>query len=480
MKSLWKQTVAIFLILSFIVMPQTARSLTIKEEEDLSQRVLAMIRRQYDMIQDPVIVEYINQLGQNMLKAISPQPFNYRFYVIEQPVYNAFATPAGHIFFNSGLIAALENEHELAGIMAHEIAHVTRRHISQKIAQAKKVQLATLAGMAAGALLGVAGAGAAAQGVMMGSAAAGQSAMLAYSRQDELEADETGLQILTRSGFDAEGLLSGLKIIRSKQWFGSDQIPTYLMTHPGSEERIINLANLIETQGLKDRASSGFDPKAFALVQTRLITLYGDETAAMNRFKAGVRDAPEDPINHYGYGLILARVGNRQSAIEHLQKALEKRAFDPFFLTDLGRVYYLDGRFQDALKTLGGALSIDPGYPEAVFYLGRTYIGLGEYAKAVSLLEPLAEKSPGYTAGFYALGEAYGRQKKMGEAHYYLGHFYWNRKDAKNAAFHLKRASQLILDAQKQEKINEMLKTVGKEAPESDAAAQKPSQLRSK
>ena len=98
-------------------------------------------------------------------------------------------------------------------------------------------------------------------------------------------------------------------------------------------------------------------------MQTRLISLYGDETIAMNRFETSVRDAPDDPVNQYGYGLILARVGNRKAAIEHLKKALEKRAFDPFYLTDLGRVYYLDGQFQDALKTIGGALSIDPEYP---------------------------------------------------------------------------------------------------------------------
>ncbi len=455
------------LLLASLFIPQPALGITIKEEEELSKEVLDIVKKQYTIIQDPVVVHYINKLGQSMLKAIPPQPFTYRFYVIEQHVFNAFATPAGHIFFNSGLIEALDNEDELAGIMAHEIAHVVHRHISRKIEQAKKVQLATLAGMAAGALLGMGGVGAAAQGVMMGSAAAGQSALLAYSRENELEADDTGLEILSKSGFDEEGLLSGLKIIRSKQWFGSEQIPTYLLTHPASEDRIINLANLIEMRGKKARAAAGFDPKAFKLVQTRLISLYGDEMVAMKRFEAEIRKDPEDPMNQYGFGLILARVGNRTSAVEHLKKALEKRAFDPFFLTDLGRIYYLDGRFQDALKTLGGALSIDPNYPEAVFYLGRTYIEMGDYAKAVSLLEPLVEKTPGYTTAFYALGEAYGRQKKMGDAHYWLGQFYWIRGDMKNATFHLKRASQLINDDKKKQKIDEMLKPLKKGATES-------------
>lgn len=467
--SIYRRGVTTLLIV-FLILPQAAFGITIKEEEELSKEVLAIVDRQFKIIQDPIIAKYINELGKSMIKSIPPQPFTYHFYVIEEDVYNAFATPAGHVFFNSGLIAAFQKEEELAGVMAHEIAHVTNRHISQKIERSKKMQLATLAGMAAGALLGLGGAGALAQGVMIGSAAAGQSAMLAYSRENEFEADETGLVILTKSGFGAEGLLSGLKIIRSKQWFGSEQFPTYLSTHPASEERIVNLANWIETQGDSARATTGFDPETFRLAQTRLITMYGDEIVATNRFKAAVRDDPDDPMNQYGYGLILGRTGNRKIAVEHLKKALEKRAFDPFILTDLGKVYFLDGRFEEALKTLDGALSIDPHYPEAVFYTGRTYIETGNFAKAVSLLEPLVEKSPGYTTAYYALGEAYGKQNKQGEAHYYLGLFYWHRKDAKNSAFHLRRASKMISDEKKLKNIEKILKVFDKNSEESGSA----------
>jgi len=328
------------------------------------------------------------------------------------------------------------------------------------------MQLATLAGMAAGALLGLGGAGAAAQALTIGSAAAGQSAMLAYSRENELEADETGLGILTKSGFSGDGLLSGLKIIRSKQWFGSEQFPTYLSTHPASEERIANLANWIEMEGKNSAPAPGFAPEIFRLVQTRIIALYGDKTVAANRFAAAVRDNPEDPMNQYGYGLILGRTGNRKKAIEHLKMALEKRAFDPYILTDLGKVYYFDGRFEDALKTLDGALSLDPHYPEAVYYSGRTYIETGDFAKAISLLEPLVRKSSGYTTAYYALGEAYGKQNRMGDAHYYLGLFYWNRKDAKNAAFHLRRASKMVSDKDKLKNIEKMLRVFNKKARE--------------
>jgi predicted Zn-dependent protease len=467
----WKILAFIF---ACILIPHTALGISIKEEEELSREVLEIIRKRFKIIEDPIVVRYIDRLGKKMVEVLPPQPFTYHFYVIEEQVFNAFATPAGHIFINSGLIEALQNENELAGVLGHEIAHVANRHISKKIEHSKKVQLATLAGMAAGALLGVGGAGAAAQGVTMGSMAAGQSVLLAYSRDDELEADETGLDILSRSGFGGEGLLSSLKIIRGKQWFGSEQIPTYLSTHPASEERIVNLGNWIETRGEKARATGGFDKENFSLVQTRLISLYGEEILALNRFEALVKDHPEDPMNQYGYGLIQARLGNRESAIAHLKKALEKRAFDPYILTDLGRVYFLDGRFSDALKTLEGAVSIEPAYPEALLHLARTHTENGDYAKAASLLETLIEKSPGYKMAYYALGEAYGKQHKDGESHFYLGLFYWYRQDPKNAEFHLNRASKLISDEAKMKQIDEILGKVRKENSKQGDPAHRP------
>ena len=97
----------IFLFTGSIIYPQTAMGISIKEEEELSKEVLALVYKQYKLVDDPLVVRYINRLGNKILKSLPPQPFKYQFYVIEEDVYNAFATPAGHIFFHSGLLAAL-------------------------------------------------------------------------------------------------------------------------------------------------------------------------------------------------------------------------------------------------------------------------------------------------------------------------------------------------------------------------------------
>jgi predicted Zn-dependent protease len=198
-------TMAAFLISTIVVMVPEGICITIQEEREMSKEFMAVVRAQFPLIEDPVINDYVNRVGKRILAAIPPQPFDYQFHVLHEDVYNAFATPAGHIFFNSGLFAALDSEEELAGIIGHEIAHVVCRHISDRIESSKKIGMATLAGMVAGVLLGAGGAAAAASAVTMGSVAAGQTAALAYSRENEMQADQLGLEYLTLAGYSGEG-----------------------------------------------------------------------------------------------------------------------------------------------------------------------------------------------------------------------------------------------------------------------------------
>ena len=440
-----------------IFAPKGALCITIQEEEEMSRKVMKVIIENYELINDPMIVNYINEIGQKVVSALPPQPFEYHFYVIKNDDYNAFATPAGHVFVNSGLLEAMENEEELAGILSHEIAHVVCRHISQKIERAQKIGIATLAGIAAGILLGVGGSAAAANAVTIGSAAAGQSLELSYSRDDEFQADQIGLICLTKAGYNGKGLLSMLKKLRSKRWFGPDQIPTYLSTHPGTEERMSNIDTWLEQN---KKAKAHIDSYNFARVHTRLVAVYGHKSVALRKFKSEVKNHPEDPLAQYGYGLILARTGDRKNAISHLKKALGKKAFDPYMLKDLGRIDFLDGRYQEALNTLESAASISSDDPEVFFYLGRTQMELGRLKEAAVTFEELIAKKYDYPRAFYSLGETYGKLGRLDEAHYCLGIYYKKKNDLKNALFHLKRALENMSDPDKREKIEKMLKEI--------------------
>jgi predicted Zn-dependent protease len=442
-----------------------AMAISIKEEEKLAREFMKVMGQRYELVSDPAIVRYVNEIGKKILAVMPVQPFNYRFYVIKEDVYNAFAIPAGQIFIHSGLLAAMESEDELAGIIGHEIAHVVNRHISKRIDRAKKIDLATMAGMVAGIFLGVAsGDPSAAQVMTIGSAAAGQTASLAYSREDESQADQYGLQYIVKAGYDPHGLLSALRRIRSKQWFGSEQIPTYMMTHPAVEDRITSIDTWITMNPKQSPAgtSTSGDGKAFQHINTRLRALYGDSETTLDEFEKALALQPDDADLAYGYGLILARVDRRSEAVVYLKKALAKNMLDIDILVDLGRVYFQDGRYQDALTTLQGALTSSTATdPEGLFYLGRTQLALGQFDRAADSLETLIADYPTYQQAYYFLGETYGKLERTGEAHYYLGLFYFNNREFQIARFHLQRAQKTLNDPVKLKAIEEHLQAIG-------------------
>ena len=435
------------------VVPEGA-CITIQEERELSREFMAMVKARYELIDDPLIVDYVNRVGKRILATVPPQPFTYEFYVIHEDVYNAFATPAGHIFINSGLLAALTSEDELAGILGHEIAHVVCRHISDRIESSKKIGMATLAGMVAGVLLGAGGGGAVASALTVGSVAAGQTASLAYSRENETQADQLGLDYLTEAGYGGEGLLTSLQKIRSKQWYDSKQIPTYLTTHPASEARMSYIDNWLHQHhaaGTEKRPDVG----DFDMVRTRVIALYTDAALALDHFKAAVAASPRAPMANYGYALALSRADRWGEAAEYMQRAIEGNAMATDMLQDLGKIYFYKGQYDKALNALSSG---DPAkYPESQLYRGRILLETGHLAEARETFESIIQEHKDYTQAYYYLGESNGRIGDMFGAHFNLGCFYQLKGDRKNADFHLKRALKLAVSPSQQEMAQQRL-----------------------
>ncbi|MBW1820346.1 MAG: M48 family metalloprotease [Deltaproteobacteria bacterium] len=463
MQFVWKSLLIclFFLLVTGALIPKAALSITAAEEEELSREFMNVVLKSVKFVEDPDIVNYVNKVGKKIVSVLPPQPFTYHFYIIKEDVYNAFATPAGHIFIYSGLMAAMDNEEELAGIIGHEIAHVLCRHISQKIDRSKKISIATLAGIAAGIFLGAEGAGEIGSAVMMGSMAAGQSMTLAYSRRDERQADQIGLKYLTKAGYSGYGLLTMLRKIRSKHWFGTEQVPTYLITHPAPEERLAYIGAWLE-KNMKKPPPLETDSSEFKRVNTRLVALYGDETLSLRKYKSAVTKNPKNPMANYGYGLVLARIGNRKDAAVYIKRALEREAFNPEFLVALGRIYFLDGQYKKALTILESAVSIAPDDPEGLFYIGRTQMELGRFKDAESTLKTLTKKYPDYKPGFYFLGNTYGKQGNLADAHYTLGLYYTKKREYRNAVVQFEKALEKMTDPHKREEIKNLLKKVSR------------------
>ena len=229
------------------------------------------------------------------------------------------------------------------------------------------------------------------------------------------------------------------------------------MTHPAVEDRIAFITSWIESYNEKSKPIPLVNPDAFTRVHTRVETRYVDEQVALSSLESEVERNPEDPLAHYRYGLVLARIGKRQQAISEMRIALTKRAFDPYILKDLGWVYFLDGKYEQALKTLEAACTMIPDDPECLFYLGRTQLELGDLAKASDYLYKLTREYPQFTQGYYFLGQCLGKQQQLGEAHYYLGIFYLRSMDRKNAVIQLRQALKHIQDDKKRKEVQDWL-----------------------
>lgn len=443
--------VAFFFVFGAII-PRYAAAITISEEKKLWKEFYQTLCRQYTIIDDPIINHYINHLGQKILAAAPPQPFKFHFYVIHQDVINAFAAPAGHIFVFSGLFAVMENEDELAGILSHEIAHATCRHISTMIEQSKKTNMLSLAGLAAGILIGIGGAPSAGSALAFGSVATGQSIALAYTREHEMQADQIGRAYLVKAGYSVFGLIGALKIIRSREWFGEGSVPAYLKTHPAIADRIAYLDNLVKNK----KAPIPVKSYAFDLARARLIGMYGNIDTAAARLSDILAKDPKNPAMLYGYGLALARKGDFEKGASMIQKALKIRE-DPVMRIDLGRIAYLSGKTRQAVEILTAIPGIERLGPGGLVYLARAFLNEKKVAAAVATCKKLLAAYPDNTEGLYVCGRAFGNSGDMANAHFYLGKYYEKTGDVANAIFHFNQALAATTDAGRKKKIKKIL-----------------------
>ncbi len=450
-------TLVAFLVVSLSPLP--VQAISPSAEEDLSVRFMKAVQERFVMVDDPVVVRYVEAIGSRIVRALPAQPFQYRFFVIDESSYNAFAGPGGVIFIHSGLIAAMDNEHELAGILGHEIAHVYARHISDRIARSKKIGIVTLAGLVTAIALGATGAGTVAGAAMIGSLAAGKTMELAYTREDETQADQLGVEILVKADFNPQGLLTMMEKIRQQQWFGTDQIPTYLRTHPAAENRVAYLSSWIQRKekdaSLVPISTASVD---FLKMRNRIKAIYGDFQSAEDYFQKALGNAPDDEMAWYGTALVAERKEAYKAAIDGLKKVLPQHAFDADILTDLGRVYFKSGQYQKARQLLKSALSQNQALIEGRYYLGRTDLEMGDLNTALASFEAVSKKQPNYRQNAYFLAQIYGKQGRKGDAYYQLGSWYDNKKDAKAAIVQYKKALTLIQDPDRKKEIRGRIK----------------------
>jgi predicted Zn-dependent protease len=204
---------------------------SLEREIGLGKQLAQEVERSSKMIDDPVVTEYVNRVGQNLVRNSDARvPFTIK--VIDSDEVNAFALPGGFFYVNSGLILRAQEEAELAGVMAHEISHVTARHGTKNASKGELMQLATIPLM----LLGPGGW--AGYGIYQGLNLALPLTFLKFSRDAEREADFLGLQYMYKAGYDPNAYVTFFERIQADEKRRPGTIPKVFSTHPPTPERI--------------------------------------------------------------------------------------------------------------------------------------------------------------------------------------------------------------------------------------------------
>ena len=410
----------------------------LKEEMEMGRELEVLAKSSFPIIEDPEVRDYVQGLVDRIVKQLPPQPYKFPANVIRHKALNAFAAPGGFVFVYSGLIMALKHESELAGVLSHEIAHVTQRHIAGRIERGRIISLGSLIGMLAGVAAGVAGGGSAAGAAMVGTMAASSAATLNYSRVDENDADRFGLQYLVKAGFNPRGLCSAFEIMRSQSWGSAGSIPTYLSTHPDMDLRISGMRAAFETMP-RSLLSRKDDDRDFLRVQTLLWARYGDADHAKRVFDSrGDRNA----VNLLGKAILASRQNRVDDAEKLFAKALSRAPRDALILREAGIFEYEKGDMKKARRCLEQALDIAPRDYYGRFFYARLLDDAGDSAGAQKAYREVLRHVPDDSEVHTYYGRSLGASRNLCEGYVHLAYASLYAGSSKKAAVWLDRAKK--------------------------------------
>ncbi len=397
------------------------------EERHLGEELMRRIRQSLRLIEDPEITEYIQSLGYQLVANSDTPAQDFTFFVINDTSINAFAAPGGFIGINSGLILTTESESELASVMAHEIVHVTQRHLARAIEKANKMNLPATAALIAAIIL--AGKNTQlGQAAIMTSMAGNTQNQLNFTRAHEQEADRLGMEILADAGFNPQSMPTFFEKLQQASRFYDNRLPELLKTHPVTLSRIADSRNRAEQYPVKKKF---MENDAYRLIQAKLRVLSSENPTIYikdfenitKRNRATIKGQGTDH-EYYGYALALLAANRYGEARMQINKLLAKDPGKIPYIIVLAKVEMADKHLSEALQNLSAALDLYPhNHPLTVVYAnalmesgqaGAARILLKEHVRRISkdptlyALLARAEVDAGYKANSHqSLAEYY-------------------------------------------------------------------------
>jgi len=401
-----------------------------QDERRIAKQILADVAISNQVLRDVEIVDYLKSLGDRLVRASDDKQQDFHFFVVKDLSINAFAMPGGVIGVHTGLFLASNSESELAGVVGHEIGHVTQHHLARMLAKQKTDTFKNIAGLAI-AVLAARGNPQLANAALTASTAAGVQRQLDYSRAHEREADRVGLTVLDRAGFDPRGMPGFFAVLQRGSRFVEGSAPSFLRTHPLTTDRISDVENRVARMPYRQVASS----QEYYYVRAKLRASNGSSPAAVEQFKRNIDTGrfANKIAEHYGLGVALLRK-NRLDAARAEVRWLEKNAAQSPFIDNLkARIEVAADNPKQAGQFYGQGLKRFPENRGLIYGYAEHLLASKQAKKTATFIK---SKQPLYAADAYlyqllaksyymqnkkllrhqAQGEAYYRQYNLGRA----------------------------------------------------------------
>lgn len=391
---------------------------------------------------DPEVQEYIQDVGMKLAAQAQDGDFRFRFFVVNDPAINAFALPGGYIGVHSGLLLATQGESELAGVLAHEISHVTQRHISRAVYANQRSSILTMAAMLGAILLGAAGgSGDAITGAIAAAQGVAAQQQINFTRANEYEADRVGVGVLSAAGFDPMGMPDFFETLARQTGPLASQAPEFLRTHPVTVNRI---AETRERAAALPRRAGGADTDGYALARARVRVLTSPTPEKALAYFLGIQadDPAEAGRVGNGYGIALSRMelGQYREAREAFRQLLAEHPGVIPFHTGLAAAELALGDNEAALKGYEKAMGLFPRNTPLTVHYAEALLAANQPKQAHTVLLDLLNNVPPTAEQVRLIALAASAAGDTADAHYYMAELQLLKGDVIMAADQLRLA----------------------------------------
>jgi len=432
------------------------------EAHQLGRAFIRQSRYRLPYVSDPELVGYINRLGDKLLAVSDDADKDYKFYLIDNRIINAFAVPGGHIAMHTGILTKSESESELASVVAHEIAHVTQHHISRKLEASRYDSWLALAALLAAAAAGGAEAAQAALGVTQASILDRQ---LSYSRAYESEADSLGIRLLSRAGFDPSAMPVFFKRLLDESRVNKSHAPEFLRSHPLTINRIAESAERVRAYPKAPKQNEN----EFLLMQAKATAGYADDKPRirdyyLDKIELGDKSLP----TRYGYALALSRNQEFAAARTAMRELLNDYPGHVSVRLIQADNELEAGKIQDGLAILKDLYQeqVKKGNHLVDIYYANALVLTNHNTEAIPILQSAIANDPDEPYFHILLSRAHGENGTDFEAFRARGEYHYLRGNYTFAIEQYKRAFRLTKSEYQRELLGARIEEVEKEFEE--------------